>query len=401
MGLLSLTFLTALVGLAASQSAVFIGGNLSDGNAPIWDTVVALAGGKGVAKFGIFTTASADPEGSAAYYIDMLVNVYGAASATYIPITETSNNADDPAMVDLVRQQTGFFFGGGDQLRILNAIRPAGRETLVLAALTEMVKAGATVGGTSAGAACLSNTVMITGGSSYDALIYGAFSGGPNSNNPGDLSYDEHGGLGFLAGWVPDTHFSERGREARLIRLLQDTRYRDIGTPLGFGLDEDMALVVTDLYTRPVGKVIGISGGMFVADVTNTIVTPSTTTNYEGVSAHYLTQDDTIDLTTGNVTFASWKTPLKGNEQYANAEISNDILSSKRSRSWASAAAQFFDNQLDDTVTHFSFEKNPTFEVSFNRLSGAGYRGPLPNDPLTFVVSHENLQVGIRESIAV
>lgn len=88
----------------------------------------------------------------------MLVNVYGAASATYIPITETSNNADDPALADVVRQQTGFFFGGGDQLRILNALRPAGRETLVLAAVTEMLKAGASVGGTSAGAACLVKT---------------------------------------------------------------------------------------------------------------------------------------------------------------------------------------------------------------------------------------------------
>jgi cyanophycinase len=83
------------------------------------------------------------------------VNVYGAASATYIPITETSNNADDPALADVVRQQTGFFFGGGDQSRILAALRPAGRETLVLAAVTEMLKAGASVSGTSAGAACL------------------------------------------------------------------------------------------------------------------------------------------------------------------------------------------------------------------------------------------------------
>lgn len=63
-----------------------------------------------------------------------------------------------------------------------------------------------------------SNSVMITDGTSYDGLVYGAFSGGPNPDNPGSLCYDEHGGLGFLAGWLPDTHFSERGREARLIR---------------------------------------------------------------------------------------------------------------------------------------------------------------------------------------
>lgn len=34
------------------------------------------------------------------------------------------------------------------------------------------------------------------------------------------LSYDEKGGLGIMpAGWVLDTHFSERGREGRLIRF--------------------------------------------------------------------------------------------------------------------------------------------------------------------------------------
>ncbi|XP_046650060.1 cyanophycinase-like [Daphnia pulicaria] len=399
MVLLSFALLATLVGLATPQSVVFIGGNLADENAPIWDKVVELAGGKGVAKFGVFTTASADPEGSAVYYIDMLVNVYGAASATYIPITETSNNADDPALADIVREQTGFFFGGGDQLRILNALRPAGRETLVLAAVTEMLKAGATVGGTSAGAACLSNSVMITDGTSYDGLVYGAFSGGPNPDNPGSLCYDEHGGLGFLAGWLPDTHFSERGREARLIRVLQDSRDRDIGTTRGFGVDEDMALVVTDLYTQPVGKVIGTTGGVLVADVTNIVVTPSATTNYEGVIVHYLTQDDSIDLLSGNITFASWKNPLKGKEVYTNAVVSSDILSARKSREWASTAAQFFDNKLDDVVTHTTSQKNPSFEVTFDRRTAAGYGGHLPTDPTTYLVSHENLQVGIRETV--
>ena len=60
---------------------------------------------------------------------------------------------------------------------------------------------------------------MITSGSSWDALTYGSFSGGPKPLYPNDLTYDEKGGLGFLAaGWVIDTHFSERGRECRLIR---------------------------------------------------------------------------------------------------------------------------------------------------------------------------------------
>ena len=38
--------------------------------------------------------------------------------------------------------------------------------------------------------------------------------------------------------------------------MLQDTRdIKDIGTVRGFGVDEDVALVVTDLYTQPIGTV--------------------------------------------------------------------------------------------------------------------------------------------------
>lgn len=108
-----------------------------------------------MARIGLFVTASADPLDSADYYTMMFVEYYGAASATYIPVTEDSNNADDPEIADLVRQQTGIFFGGGDQARILKALRPEGRDTLVLNAVKDLLKAGAVVGGTSAGAACL------------------------------------------------------------------------------------------------------------------------------------------------------------------------------------------------------------------------------------------------------
>lgn len=111
-------------------------------------------GGKGVARIGIFTTASSDPVGAADYYVDMFVRVYGAASATHIPVTQFSNNANDPAIVELVNQQTGFFFGGGDQMRIIRALRPNGRDTLVLTAVKNVLAAGGVVGGTSAGTAC-------------------------------------------------------------------------------------------------------------------------------------------------------------------------------------------------------------------------------------------------------
>jgi hypothetical protein len=90
---------------------------------------------------------------------------------------------------------------------------------------------------------------------------------------------------------------------------------------------------------------------------------------------------------------------LKGKELYSNAVVSSDILSSKKSREWASAAAQFFDNKLDDFVTHSTSQRKPPFEVTFDRLVAAGYGGHFPSDPTMYFVSHENLKVGIREIV--
>jgi len=52
------------------------------------------------------------------------------------------------------------------------------------------------------------------------ALTFGAFPGGYNDLYPYDLSYNENGGLGFMDGFLLDSHFSERGREGRFIRLV-------------------------------------------------------------------------------------------------------------------------------------------------------------------------------------
>ena len=42
---------------------------------------------------------------------------------------------------------------------------------------------------------------------SYDGLLYGAYPGGFDPRYPDDLSYDEFGGVGFISGMIPDTHF--------------------------------------------------------------------------------------------------------------------------------------------------------------------------------------------------
>ena len=57
------------------------------------------------------------------------------------------------------------------------------------------------------------------------------------------LVYDPLGGMGLLRGVVIDAHFTRKGREGRLWKLLQDTRYLDVGAARGFGVDENTAFV--------------------------------------------------------------------------------------------------------------------------------------------------------------
>jgi len=50
-----------------------------------------------------------------------------------------------------------------------------------------------------------------------------------------------------------------------------------------------------------------------------------------------------IFLFSGEVTFAPWKTPLKGDEYYDNALSSKDILSSMVDTEWRYIAKRLFD----------------------------------------------------------
>jgi cyanophycinase len=60
---------------------------------------------------------------------------------------------------------------------------------------------------------------MVTGGVSYNALLYGAYDT-LDTKHPDDLSYEKSGGFGLFQLSYLDTHFGTRGREGRLIQLI-------------------------------------------------------------------------------------------------------------------------------------------------------------------------------------
>ena len=83
---------------------------------------------------------------------------YGVDAFVYLV---NHDQANDPAMVRQLDSATGIWFGGGDQLHLTDALGG----TASLRAIQARYRAGAVLGGTSAGAAIMSDS-MITGNQS-------------------------------------------------------------------------------------------------------------------------------------------------------------------------------------------------------------------------------------------
>ena len=223
---------SALVGgPPAKGHLVLIGG----GEKPpeVMRKFVELAGGKD-APIVMIPTASSDTE-AASYYEKLFREEYGCTNAVSLDIRKKVD-AQRADWAVLARNARGVFFGGGDQIRITNALLG----TPVGDAIAAAFASGAVVGGTSAGTACQSE-VMITGEGDFSQVR--------------TRSVETWKGLGFLPpNVVVDQHFIRRQRENRLLSVVLENP--DL---LGVGVDEETAI-----WVRPDGtfQVLGRSGVM-------------------------------------------------------------------------------------------------------------------------------------------
>jgi cyanophycinase len=190
---------------------------------------VELAGGPGRARIAVLPMASEAAAESGAEKAEQLRGL--GADAFVLNLTRAQAETDSAAA--LLEGATGVWFNGGDQARLA----PVLRGTPVLAAIRRRWSGGAVVGGTSAGAAVMSDS-MLTG----------------NQRKAGEDTVGYHGdeypriarrtievvpGLGFLPGTVVDQHFLRRERHNRLLAVVLERP-----ALLGVGIDESTALVV-------------------------------------------------------------------------------------------------------------------------------------------------------------
>lgn len=395
------------------RTLVLVGGALANNNSEIYGKIIDQAGGKGIARIGIITAASipesqdphkdspqaANSEDDALFYAK-LFKQYGAADAEWLPIdTQHVYNNSSPALLGKIKNMTGFFFGGGDQERLLsclylnNPYDPNRVASPVLNAIAAKYDAGAVVAGTSAGTDAQVQEPMVTGGVSYDGIKYGAF---PYMDlfDTYKLTYNPVGGFGRFTYGLLDTHFSQRGREGRSIRLASDTH-----TPMAYGIDQNTALFITNADTPNAQMQIIGQGGAYILDLTHASVkfVGKFWTIY-GVKATYLTHGDSYNPTTKTATIASFKSPLAGHEHHKQAITTNDIFDSSRNPgnalpdAFTAISTYLFDSQSTSTYGT-TFEQTPAFKVVMTKMRGsAGYEGIFRT---TTYISYINLNVDI------
>jgi cyanophycinase len=372
-------------------SLVLVGGGLEDDNEIIWNKIIELGGGKQKARFGVISAASENPccdeDSSWVYYRDMLTQ-YGAAEVYYIPITiDTRGNNSNPKVIEQIKTLTGFFFGGGDQTRIIASFynneeripSPA-----LLAIRETLLATGGVVAGTSAGTDVQTINTMITGGDSYEALRDGSKTFWQNVElpNPSVLTAYGPGGIGLFPYGLLDTHFSNRGRHGRLVSLAMDTMSHPLSSVYAYGVDENTALVITGSWGNRKGTVIG-ERGVFIANLAkasligqgeenvsreyhDVIISRLSTGDVLSFSAGGSSASHSDDDSYGSVEIPSFKSSLAAREKDVPPASSQNIFGEYLFE--FDTVLQSFITSTASSAVGFSKEQSPELMVEFQKV---------------------------------
>lgn len=245
---------------------------------------VTLAGGAGRARIVVFAMAS---ESGATSGEEKAADLR-ALGAHAINVWVTHDQADTDSVAALLDSATGVWFGGGVQSRLMAALGGTKTE----AAIRRRFERGAVIGGTSAGAAVMSAS-MITGEERRP--------GGDRPARDGDgfLTIDRDNmvldaGFGLLADAVVDQHFLRRKRHNRLVSVVLER-----APHLGVGIDESTALIV-----EPDGRwrVSGASAVVVYDARRATVTATRTPLGAAGVAMHVLPAGSRFDPRDGRAT---------------------------------------------------------------------------------------------------
>ena len=247
-----------------------------EGTTEILKRFMEVSGGKG-ARIVIIPTASKLEDTGRRY--EKIFRKLGADEARALPF-ESRDDANKEEWLQYIDKAHGIFITGGNQLRLSTILGG----TQVARAVRRANARGVAVGGTSAGAAILSEHM----------IAYGAEGATPHA-----------GAVALVPGWgltnriMIDQHFRQRDRLGRLLTALAYNPFA-----VGVGLDEDTAAFIDP---HRVLTVVG-TGALTIFDASE-LTHSSIAEEKEGrpvcmtnVRLHVLTAGATFDLETRRAT---------------------------------------------------------------------------------------------------
>jgi cyanophycinase len=220
------------------------------GERVILSRFVELAGGD-QARIAVISTASSLGDAATELYRQIFSRV-GATKVTGLR-PETREEANDPRTVEALKDATGIFMTGGNQLRLSSVIGG----TKLGEAILDAHGRGVVVAGTSAGASAVATHMMAFGSS-----------GATPKHRMAHVSV----GLGLLVNVVVDQHFEQRTRLGRLLAVVAQSP-----SLIGLGLDEDTAAIID---ANDVLEVIG-RGSVTIVDGTDVITNAFQTSGHK------------------------------------------------------------------------------------------------------------------------
>jgi cyanophycinase len=235
---------------------------------------VELSGGD-LARIAVIPSASRIQHAGEQYR-----SIFGELGVEQVDVLDIRDRetADDESLVEVLKQSTGVFLTGGNQMRLARIL---GRSR-VAETIANINRTGVPVAGTSAGASVMS-TVMVAGGHS-----------GPTPRRKmAKLSR----GLGLIDSVIIDQHFTERNRVSRLVAMVSFNPGL-----LGIGIDEDTAALISpDGVIEVIGRgsVLIVDGSQMETDIEHVNgTTPPTISN---AVIHFVAEGGRYSLDERNV----------------------------------------------------------------------------------------------------
>jgi cyanophycinase len=241
------------------------------GDSRILEETVNIMGGED-ARVGIFTTATQHPEEVGEEYRNVFLRL-GVRDTDILNINSREEaNLDEN--VRRVRDASGLFFTGGDQLRITSILGG----TRVYEALYDSFNHGTAIVGTSAGASVMCSTMIIEGN---------------NNDAARKCTLKMAPGLRLLEGVIIDQHFDQRGRLGRLLCGIAENP-----GILGIGIDEDTAIrVYPDEYFEVLGtNAVTVIDGRSIQSTNVSELAPDEILTIANASLHVLSKGYGFDF---------------------------------------------------------------------------------------------------------